>query len=322
MKALTAKDVLSIVGCKFYRYDEDENLDLLRVVGVQNIDTIKIRHNDGKEEKVNPAKILDNYRMLNSDGIITFSLVTVDAGNGQNIDDVIVCIHRKTDLDNGQAVPYAVCRQNVINTYSTVIMKHSTDWEVGMTMSVETIPEGIDYNIMTACNTCDKVIAVAAYLDDNLEDILGLVKPKDLHEYDFVLNELYKDHINNIPKLFREEACKAPIHKGYCRYLAQLLDYTDFMYDLERAFGIAKINDIEINDECIEQGDLINGFIMKKPQLEIIEKAYGFKFINPIFMLFDKDIDIDELSDEIALVKDCRNKIFLCNYIKNNLSRR
>ena len=255
--------------------------------------------------------------MLNPDGYVTFNIVTIgNKEDGKPVQDVVVTLHRLKDLNTGNKVPYAVCRQNVINTYSTVIMKHSTDWEVGMTMSVETIPEGIDYNIMTACNTCDKVIAVAAYLDDNLEDILGLVKPKDLHEYDFVLNELYKDHINNIPKLFREEACKAPIHKGYCRYLAQLLDYTDFMYDFERAFGIAKINDIEINDECIEQGDLINGFIMKKPQLEIIEKAYGFKFINPIFMLFDKDINIDELSDEIALVKDCRNKIFLCNYIK------
>ena len=113
MKSLTAKEVLSIVGCKYYKYDEENNLDLIRVVGVQNTETIKIRHQDGTEEKVSPNKVLENYRMLNSDGIITFSLVTVDAGNGQNIDDVIICIHRKTDLDNCNAVPYAVCRQNI-----------------------------------------------------------------------------------------------------------------------------------------------------------------------------------------------------------------
>ena len=314
-----------LLGSKWYRYDKDGNLVVVRVVrhnSDTNVSVIRLKQKldeiqSLEKRKIDIRDLEDAYTMLNPDGYVTFNIVTIgNKEDGKSVQDVVVTLHRLKDLNTGNKVPYAVCRQNVINTYSTVIMKHSTDWEVGMTMSVETIPEGIDYNIMTACNTCDKVIAVAAYLDDNLEDILGLVKPKDLHEYDFVLNELYKDHINNIPKLFREEACKAPIHKGYCRYLAQLLDYTDFMYDFERAFGIAKINDIEINDECIEQGDLINGFIMKKPQLEIIEKAYGFKFINPIFMLFDKDIDIDELSDEIALVKDCRNKIFLCNYIK------
>ena len=314
-----------LLGSKWYRYDKDGNLVVVRVVrhnSDTNVSVIRLKQKLDEIQSLEKRKIdihdlEDAYTMLNPDGYVTFNIVTIgNKEDGKPVQDVVVTLHRLKDLNTGNKVPYAVCRQNVINTYSTVIMKHSTDWEVGMTMSVETIPEGINYNIMTACNTCDKVIAVAAYLDDNLEDILGLVKPKDLHEYDFVLNELYKDHINNIPKLFREEACKAPIHKGYCRYLAQLLDYTDFMYDFERAFGIAKINDIEINDECIEQGDLINGFIMKKPQLEIIEKAYGFKFINPIFMLFDKDIDIDELSDEIALVKDCRNKIFLCNYIK------
>lgn len=314
-----------LLGSKWYRYDKDGNLVVVRVVrhnSDTNVSVIRLKQKldeiqSLEKRKIDIRDLEDAYTMLNPDGYVTFNIVTIgNKEDGKPVQDVVVTLHRLKDLNTGNKVPYAVCRQNVINTYSTVIMKHSTDWEVGMTMSVETIPEGIDYNIMTACNTCDKVIAVAAYLDDNLEDILGLVKPKDLHEYDFVLNELYKDHINNIPKLFREEACKAPIHKGYCRYLAQLLDYTDFMYDFERAFGIAKINDIEINDEYIEQGDLINGFIMKKSQLEIIEKAYGFKFINPIFMLFDKDINIDELSDEIALVKDCRNKIFLCNYIK------
>lgn len=314
-----------LLGSKWYRYDKDGNLVVVRVVrhnSDTNVSIIKLKQKIDEVQSLEKRKIdvhdlEDAYTLLNPDGYVTFNIVTIgNKEDGKPVQDVVVTLHRLKDLNTGNKVPYAVCRQNVINTYSTVIMKHSTDWEVGMTMSVETIPEGIDYNIMTACNSCDKVIAVAAYLDDNLEDIIGVIKPKDLHEYDFVLNELYKDHINNIPKLFREEASKPPIHKGYCRYLVQLLDYTDFMYDFERAFGVAKINDIEINDDYIEQGDLINGFIMKKPQLEIIEKEYGFKFINPIFMLFDKDINIDELSDEVALVKDCKNKVFLCNYIK------
>ena len=48
----------------------------------------------------------------------------------------------------------------------------------------------------------------------------------------------------------------------------------------------------------------------------IIQKAYGFKFINPVFMLFDKDINIDELDNEVALIKDATGHTYLCNYIK------
>lgn len=313
-----------LLGSKWYRYNEEGKLVVLRVVrhnSDTNVSVITLK--DKLEEiqsldkrKIEVEALEQDYTMLNPDGYVTFNIVTIGEKDAKHIQDIIVTLHRLKDLNSGNKIPYAVCRQNIINTYSTVIMKHSTDWEVGMTMSVETIPEGIDYNIMTACNTCDKVISVAAYLDDTLDDIIRCIKPKDLHEYDYVLNELYHDHINNIPKEFREEACRYPIHKGYCRYLTQLLSYTDFMYDFERAFGVARIKDISIDNDCITNGNLIDGFTINNNTLKIIEKEYGHKFINPIFFLFDKDINIEELSDNVALIKDDNHKVYLCNYIK------
>lgn len=312
-----------LLGSKWFKYDKDGNLNVVRVISHANRETVSVIDLKQKLEdvqlkhrrKISIDVLEDAYTLLNPDAYVSFNIV--DIGNEEkSIKDVIVSIHRLKDLQKLNNVPYAVCRQNVINTYSTVIMKHSTDWEVGMTMSIETIPEGIDYNIMTACNKCDKVITVAGYLDDNLEDLLMCIKLKDLSEYDRVLVDLYHDHINSIPKEFREEACKVPIHKGYCRYLKQLLEYTDFMYDYERAFGVANIKDVKFSSDHIIEGDPINGFLVDSETLNKIQKAYGFKFINPIFMLFDKDINIDELENEVALIKDATGHVYLCNYIK------
>lgn len=172
-----------LLGSKWYRYDKDGNLVVVRVVrhnSDTNVSIIKLKQKIDEVQSLEKRKIdvhdlEDAYTLLNPDGYVTFNIVTIgNKEDGKPVQDVVVTLHRLKDLNTGNKVPYAVCRQNVINTYSTVIMKHSTDWEVGMTMSVETIPEGIDYNIMTACNSCDKVIAVAAYLDDNLEDIIGV----------------------------------------------------------------------------------------------------------------------------------------------------
>ena len=161
-------------------------------MGVQNTETIKIRHQDGTEEKVSPNKVLENYRMLNSDGIITFSLVTVDAGNGQNIDDVIICIHRKTDLDNGNAVTYAVCRQNINDIFDEYMNPNPEVIYAGCSVSIDSIPENFNYRILMACNDVKKSYGVNIYLDDDLDTILSMVKLKD---FDRALQNLLDAHL-------------------------------------------------------------------------------------------------------------------------------
>ena len=304
MKALTAKDVLSIVGCKFYRYDENENLDLLRVVGVQNIDTIKIRHNDGKEEKVNPAKILDNYRMLNSDGIITFSLVTVDAGNGQNIDDVIVCIHRKTDLDNGQAVPYAVCRQNVNDIFYEYMNPEPEVIYAGCSVSIDSIPENFNYQLLMACNDVIKSYGVNVYLDDQLEDILGMVKLKD---FDKALQNLLDAHLKYcspnqviIPKPNKS-------YHGYCPNVKTLLLDNNFMYDFNTCFGITPLSiELSFTDDSQEHLD--------SECTLALSMIFRQNITNTYVVPFGHDIDKDSIGIDHMIVKTPSNKLYLIGY--------
>ena len=75
---LSGNEVLSLIGSKFYAYDEDNNLIQLRVVGMNNSESVKVRYIDGSEEKINPNALVGEgspYKQLKPDGIIMFNVV-------------------------------------------------------------------------------------------------------------------------------------------------------------------------------------------------------------------------------------------------------
>ena len=106
---MDSKDVLSLIGSKFYRYDDNDNLEMIRVINMQNVESVKIKDlNTGEMKKVNP-KTLNNYKMLNPDGLIMFSIVNVDAGNGTMMNDVIVALYNAKKLrEEADNTPYCV----------------------------------------------------------------------------------------------------------------------------------------------------------------------------------------------------------------------
>ena len=299
MKSLTAKEVLSIVGCKYYKYDEENNLDLIRIVGVQNTETIKIRHQDGTEEKVSPNKVLENYRMLNSDGIITFSLVTVDAGNGQNIDDVIICIHRKTDLDNGNAVPYAVCRQNINDIFYEYMNPNPEVIYAGCSVSID--------RILMACNDVKKSYGVNIYLDDDLDTILSMVKLKD---FDRALQNLLDAHLKYyspnrviIPKPNKS-------YHGYCPNVKTLLLDNNFMYDFNTCFGITPLSiELSFTDESEEHLD-------DKCRLAL-SMIFRENITNTYVIPFGHDIDKDKIGIDHMMVKTPSGRLYVIGYTKD-----
>ena len=307
MRKLNSKEVLSIVGSKFYKYDENENLDLLRVVGVQNTETIKVRYQDGTEEKVNPADVLDNYRMLTSDGIITFSLVTVDAGNGQNIDDVIICIHRKTDLDNGNSIPYAVCRQNINDIFYEYMNPNPEVIYAGCSVSIDSIPENFNYTLLTACNDVKKSYGVNVYLDDNLDTILSMVKLKD---FDRALQNLLDVHLKYCSpnKVIIPKPNKS--YHGYCPNVKTLLLDNNFMYDFNTCFGITPLSiELSYTDETEEHLD-------DRCRLAL-SMIFRENIANTYVIPFGHDIDKDKIGIDHMMVKTPSGKLYVIGYTKD-----
>jgi hypothetical protein len=175
--------------------------------------------------------------------------------------------------------------------------------EVGMCMSIETIPDGVDYNIMTTCNGLRHYTMVAAYIDDKLDDILACLK---LNKYNAVLEELFQGHMVHV-RIDKEESMKQPIHMGYCRTLRSLLDYNDFMYDFRRAFGIEQIN-IKLSSEITEDNKLSNN------AKEFLQKLYNKFILDELVIKYDKDIDLESIKKTAMMVCDCDDNIYIITY--------
>lgn len=303
-----------ILGSRYFKYDSKNELRVIKVVGYSNIETANVILIKGtsavKRFKIPIDKLEEDYTLLNPDAYISFNIV----GLQDNIEDIIVTINRLSDIAKGNNSPYAVTRQNIVNVHSTYIKAYENDHEIGMTLSIESCPEGFDFNIMTACNEIKKNITIAGYCDDNLEDILMCIKSKYIKDFNNVLYTLYTDHINSVPKEYRLEAMKSGrIHRGYCQTLKELLEYHEFMYDYERAFSIVKIPELNLTTMRIS-GDSINGFLINSTALDIIEKTYSKKILNPLVIRFDKDINLSLIKRNKLLIKDINNKVYIVMY--------
>ena len=163
---------------------------------------------------------------------------------------------------------------------------------MGCSVSVKTVPEGIDYSMFSACNGIRQNLLVSAYIDDKFEDIISLVKTKN---FDAVLSTLY--NANKNPSMF-----------GYCKDLRQLLQYTDFMYDFRQCFNIVPVNiEIDINSKGLD----IN-------QIRYIEFLLQKEVLQNCIYPYNKNIDLDKIQWEYMLISDVNENIFVLEYISGN----
>lgn len=300
--------IARMIGCRYFRYEDNGDssvkiTDLLKVVGIQNSTTLKVKDLLGdKMFKINKSVLDDNYILLEPDGYILFSIVSLQDG----IRDVIVSMFRNKDMDN--AIPYCVCRQNVINAYSSMIRFQDRDSftakDVGMCMSIDSIPDDVDYNIMTACNGIEHASMVAIYLDDTLDIILSCLK---LSKFDNVLESLFQDSLKLLSDYDRFARNEDPISKGYCRTLKTLLENNDFMYDFRRAFNITKV-DIDLKGNVTEDNKLSDSAKDK------LQRIYNKYILDELVIKFDKDIDIDSIVHNMIMICDINDDIYIIQF--------
>lgn len=305
---MTSKEVLSLIGTKFYRYDENDNLEMIRILTMQNSESVKIKDlNTLVERKVNPNTIIEDYKMLNADALVMFSIVAVDAGNGTNMNDVIVSLYNmkslKEDADN---VPYCVCRQNVNDVFYDMYNPQSGTVYAGLCISKDTCPEHVDYSIMTRCNGVEYAYGVNAYIDDTLDDILECVKTT---RYNRVLESVYdmylKAYTSN-PLISRVNKLDHKSLHGYCTTLRMLLEENNFMYDFNTCFGVTPIGfEMQYSD---------NDTTLNKHTLDVLSYLYRINMVSAKAIPYAKDIDLNKIQQNFVLVREPSNQIYLVAY--------
>lgn len=274
---------------KFYRVNEDDSIEFLRLVKVKNEDCY-VMLNSNKERVKLTSDELYKYVKLRPDGYINYSIVSLDAG----IRDVIVSMFRRVDIEDGDVIPYCICRQNIFDLFTNNFVKDDKTQFVGCSVSKDTCPADIEYKMIMGCNAIIENINVSMYVDDTLEDLLEPITVLNFND------ALFKNYIKS-----RNDN----IH-GYCKTLKDLLYTNNFMYDVLKAFNIIKVPFITLYNEISNE---IN--TSDREWLESYLKVEMFKtFVVP----FTKEIDLKKIERDHIIISDINNEIFIVLYDKGD----
>ena len=295
-----------LLGSKYYRYDDNNNIEVIRIYRFNDTE-IKAYLDDDKDVKfkISLEELQSKYVKLNPHGIMNFCIVQIKDG----LNDVIVTLHKMSDLTTNEPTPYCVCRQNITDVFANQL-KISDKMYVGCSMSLDTCPPDIDYRIMIACNGIEKSVNLCVYMDDTLDDILGMIKTKD---FDRTLESLFIDHINyetshnNKLAPLKDLLLKQNYHIGYCKSLRLLLEQNNFMYDFYQAFNIIPIDeDVKYDAETGEVDDRIS---------DIISDIYEVNIVSTLCMRYWYDIDLTNIDNDYVLIMDKNNNLYVVAYV-------
>jgi len=295
------------VGAKYYKYIGDET-EVIRVMRFKNKKTVVVKNDKTDERKNIDITALENeYVLISYDGLMVISKVNI----GENKEDVIVSLYRRKEIENKDGLPYMVCRQGITDLHAQPFTEGTGKNYYGACISQDTVPAGIDFGIMVACNEVvkDSTQVIVVYLNDTFDDIMTLIKTE---KYDTTLNLLFLDHLQFVSQKFGQMYYKAKLKSGECEgyysSLHDLLYYNNFMYDFYRGFNIYPLNytltdQSPVPDDC--KTDLSN-LLCKN-----IDQTFAMKYYY--------DIAMGSIQKEYVLVSDMEQNVYIVVYTHSGI---
>lgn len=285
-----------LIGSRYF----DDNRKIYKVIKVKNKDTFTLSTLDGKTKFTKTRKELDSeLTLLTPNGYIIISVVDTMIPEKGLQKDVVVALYRsnKTGDEAKHNLPYAICRQNIINVFHQMSNPNMQYIHCGMSISLDTCPKNLNYDAVLACEDVHHNLAIAVYMDDNFDDIFGLFK----HDrYDMILKPGTVNNIN-----FTE---------GYCETLTQLLKQEDFFYDFHKAFNINEIDfELEFRDK--------ENYLISLDQAEYFEKLFNVEIFDAYAIEFDYTIRLRDIKKDYFLIySKPEEKLYVVIYTKGTFA--
>lgn len=312
----------AMIGYKLFKIQEDDSVDIIRIMNVKKYkdggipSEILVRDENSKEVKKVRVDSLSDYTPLEADGLITFSIVTIEndfAGKIKKYKDVIVTASKILDIKVGRVLPFAICRQNITDVFYNLLVKSEDDMIVGLAINQNNCPANYDYGIMLACNGIEYSESINFYRNDTLEDIYEFIK---LLKFDNVLFDLYSTHAQyeNDPVIMMKKE-----HKGWCKDLKTLLKENSFQSDINEMFGIADV-DFDMK-KYIVKTTLSNNIDIESVTDDLkawFSSIYHININDLSIIKYDHDINLAEFNNvKYFMIRDINKDLYLLVYTEN-----
>lgn len=307
-------NIQGMIGYKFFKEEENDEIKLIRLIKTRKYKNtitdpaeVTVRDEDtGEVYKIRTDKIKNEYKPLIPDGLLTFNIAGLRTPKGI-VHDVIITASKILNIQVGDRIPFAVCRQNITDIFYNLLCKGEDDMMVGLAVNQDNCPTNFDYRIMLSCDSINYTDSFNIYRNDTLKDILQYIK---LDKFNKVMEENYKDYISTTDDpglIFKKSA------KGWCKDLVTLLKENNFQNDIDEMLGITAV-DFEIKD-FLEDKEMPGKeeYTYKTP----IKEFHDWLAYN-VFKLNMKDITVLEYDHDINLADFNNSRYF---FLRDNTDK-
>lgn len=305
------------LGNIYYQWNDDiEDFDTYRIVGIQNVDTVRCKCCINGElpfmKKMKLADLRENYYLLISNAMITVSKVIVATRtNGEPIYDIVIMVYKREDAQTEFNAPDIICRQAMSDIFYEPFCNQTENPYVGLSVSKDTIPVGYTMKDLTVCDKVLESIVINTYKTDTIDTIISLINPDRWND---ILERLLNDHYQNkrmknpfLPNTLPD------IDDGYCKNIKLLMESNNFMYDFYKLLGITKVN-FTINYDYTRPDDEQP---LPEDQKEIIQDIYQTNMAKTFVVPFDFSIDLDKVQLNYVLIMDETNILYIVGFTKS-----
>ena len=281
------------IGDRLYKKVSSDNSEDVRVVRFKGVNDVSLVTTTGKRFKLNRDQLAEDYVRLIPDGQLAFAIANTGQVNGKDTKDVIVSLYRTKDLDDGNNIPHVVCRQNIQDFFTTQINTNPYLQYAGLCMSQKSCPEGVEFQMILACNGIEHTTGISVYLDDTLDDILPLI---NVAKYDSLLLEMHDKVAHNVV--------------GHCKSVKELLIDNEFMYEFRDAYDIVELKDFALS--IMENGKIV------PYQVNVIQEIIKCEMFEAWAIPYDRDIKFADIQSDYLMVSDMENKLYVVMYTKGD----
>lgn len=305
-------------GYKFFKYNEDGSVEIVRIVGMKEFnEKFKIKdESTGKIKTITYGTLKSEYTPLEPRGFIMFINVWIDSENGNKTDDIVIAAYDMNHLKifNDQ-VPYVVCRQSVNDIFYDSIRTDETREMVGCCISKDTIPPNMMMSDLLICSGVYNSQIVNYYIEDTIETVLECL---DLQPFTDTLEKLFKEHMtlkNSHNPLFDYESCKFQQDDGWCRNLWTLLHENNFITDFDAMRNIQAL-DFDLSEFIITFYEASKPDQLSEEIVIWLSRTYRIPVKQALIVKYDHDIDLADFDNTVyMLFRDSTYTTYLVVYI-------
>ena len=266
-------------GAKFYKYDENEKMEVIRFLEKKTDTSCFVMTNDDiSTKRAISAEELSYYTMLKPNAMLSVNIVGLHPTD-KKWKDVIVMVGKYGDKSD-----YACCRQVFIDPF----MQQLGKTKFGIALSRPVCPPGLDYDKVKSHNGLFVNRAINIYRDDTKETIMPLLASIE----------------KQATKVLIECKQKFKEGTGSSKDLNGLLVDNGFWGILNDMFEITKLDDTIQNDA------------LNLEQLTFLEEKISHIMDDVTVVPYGYDINLGAIQSDYMLVRDSTNSLYLVSYLK------